>query len=93
MVPFCTASIRRSSPFFEQENDVADIFLRQTRARYDVVDGIITSEQELDGGQDLQRPVAPPGNVFSQRNYEGVFIGHVDHQRRDLAFAEQAEGI
>ena len=78
---------------FQQEDDVADIFFRQTRARDDVVDCVIPRQQELDVCQDLQRPVSPPGDVFGQRHDEGVFVSHIHHQSRDVAFAEQAEGI
>lgn len=78
---------------FQEEDDVPDVFLRQTRAGDDVVNGVVTGQQKLDVGQDLQRTVAPPGNVFGERHDEGVFIGHVDHQRRNVAFVQQPEGI
>ena len=44
-------------------------------------------------GQDLQRAVAAPGDVFGQAHDEGVFIGHVHHQGGDVGLARDAEGV
>ena len=37
--------------------------------------------------------MATPGDVLRQAHDEGVFIADVDHQRRDVGFPQDAEGV
>lgn len=51
-------------PLFQQENDVPDIFFRKPRALDEVIKCVVTRKQELDIGEDLQRTVTAPGDIF-----------------------------
>ena len=37
--------------------------------------------------------MAAPSNVLGERHDEGVFVGHIDDERRDVGLAKEAEGV
>ena len=80
-------------PLVEQEDDVFDVLGRQAGLLDDDLGAVAAFAQHLDVGQDLQRAVAAPGDVFGQAHDEGVFIAHVHYQGGDVGFAQDAEGV
>ena len=80
-------------PLVKQEHDVFDVFWRQARLLDDDLGAVAAFAQHLDVGQDLQRSVTAPGDVFGQAHDEGVFIGHVHHQGGDVGFTQDTEGV
>ena len=78
---------------FQKEDSVADVFLGEARTLDDIFKGVIACLKQLDVRQNFRRAMAAPGNVFRQRHVEGILVTHVDHQRWDVVFAKQAEGV
>ena len=77
----------------EQKDDVTDVFLRQAGFLDDVLRIKPARQQQFYVGEDFQRSVALAGDVFRQRHDEGVLVRHIDHQGRNMGFAQQPEGI
>lgn len=87
---------RFDQPFLalpQQKYDVAHVAVGKARAMNDVLDGVVSGQEEFDVGKDLEWAIAAPRDILRQRHDECIFVGDVDDESRNVGFAEKTKRV